>query len=95
MGWVFSVHNVRVDDAHVFVGIESLLLGLLTVLDPGVARFRPGHVVLDGANSSHALDSELRSNLGSGLKGVIFVGSHREVVVGEVDNFVGTFNADL
>ena len=71
VSWVLTVDKIRVQQAHLRVGVECLRLGLLALLDPALRRLGEGHVVLDGADRDKVLHTKLVGNLGSCDKRVV------------------------
>ena len=95
MRGVRPVDQVRVEDAHLAVGAQGLLLRLLSLLNPALGVVRVRHVVLDGAHGDDVGDTELFSRFRSGHQSVILAGGHGEVIMSHIDDLVCTLHVDL
>jgi len=76
------------------------MLGFLPIQDPALITsfervVREGHVVLDGAHSHHVANTDFLCAMCSSYKSVVLARGHREVVVSEVHNLIGTLHANF
>jgi len=92
---ILSKNEISVKNAHLGVSSKSFLLGFLTFLNPSLGVLRGNQVVLYGANSNHAGDAKLLSDLRGGYKSVVLARGHREVVVSEVYNLASSLHANF
>lgn len=73
MGGLVTVHNIRAEKGHRFVGFEGLLLSFLSNFDPSpLFVFSVCHVVFNWKNCDHVGDTVLLGELGR---------SHKEVAL--------------
>lgn len=96
VGWVASINQVSVENGQLRVRSECLLFCFLALFNPRLLHiFIVNHVVLHWADSSQVLNSVLLSQLGCTDEELVLAGSHRGIVVCEVDHFVCSFQRDV
>lgn len=96
MGCLLTENQIRIQDGEVVKLFKSLLLGILTNLNPGILRvLAVSQIVLDRAHSNKRLNSVLLRKFRSSHKEVVLACDKGSVIMGEIDNFVSALKCDI
>jgi hypothetical protein len=72
---ILAINQIGVQNGKITIGLKSLLLGLVSLLDRCLLILSPVQLMLDGANSDELFDTMLFGKLGGSLDKAILIRS--------------------